>query len=107
MSSSSSGSGGTKRKSNVQTKERTQRPRKFKVILHNDDYTPMEFVLLVLEHIFHISGAKASRIMMNAHQTGRGVVGSYSKEVAETKCLQSVQFARSNNLPLLLTNEPE
>jgi len=107
MSSSGSGSGGSKRQSNTKLKERTTRPRKYKVIVHNDDYTPMEFVLLVLEHIFHITGPKANRVMMSAHQTGRGVVGTYSKEVAETKCIQSVQFARANNLPLLLTTEPE
>ena len=99
--------GGTKRKSNTKVKEKTQQPRKYKVVLHNDDFTPMEFVLLVLEHIFFIQGAKGQRIMMAAHQTGRGVVGTYSKEVAETKCTKSLELARSYGFPLLMTCEPE
>ena len=100
-------SGGTKRESDTKVKEKTQQPRKYKVILHNDDFTTTEFVLFILEHIFFITGAKGQRIMMAAHQTGRGVIGTYSKEVAETKCANGVELARSYGFPLLLTCEPE
>lgn len=104
---SGSGSGGTNRKESVQTKERTQRPRKYKVIMFNDDYTPMEFVVGLLEQIFYRSNAEATRIMLTIHRTGRGVAGLYSREVAETKCNQGLQLAQSSGYPLLLSTEPE
>ena len=99
--------GGTNRKSDTKVKEKTQQPRKYKVVLHNDDFTPMEFVLLVLEHIFFITGEKGNSIMMAAHETGRGLVGTYSKEIAETKCTKAIELSRSYGYPLLMTCEPE
>ena len=77
------------------------------VIMHNDDYTPMAFVVQVLEQIFFRSPAESTRIMLTVHRNGKGVAGTYSKEVAETKCSQTMQLARENGFPLLLSTEPE
>lgn len=88
-------------------KERVTVPRRHKVLLHNDDFTPMEFVVFVLEHLFRKSPAEATRIMLLVHRTGIGVAGVYSFEVAETKAAQTVDLARANNYPLLATTEPE
>ena len=99
--------GSTKREHNVSLKDRTQRPRRFKVIMHNDDYTPMDFVTQILEQIFHHSPAAATRIMLAVHKEGAGVAGVYSKEVAETKREQVIQISRENGFPLLVTTEAE
>ena len=99
--------GKTQRDENVQLKDRIQRPRKYKVIMHNDDYTPMNFVTQILERIFHHSSAAAERIMLNVHQQGRGVAGIYSREVAETKCAHVIQISRENSFPLMVTTEAE
>ena len=88
-------------------KERVEKPRRYKVIVHNDDFTPMEFVIHVLEDVFHKSKAEATRIMLTVHNEGAGVAGTYSREVAETKSARTVQYARDNGYPLLLTTEPE
>ena len=88
-------------------KERVDKPRRYKVIVHNDDFTPMEFVIHVLEDVFHKSKAEATRIMLTVHNEGAGVAGTYSREVAETKAARTVQYARDNGYPLLLTTEPE
>ena len=99
--------GKTKREENVQLKERIQRPRKYKVIMHNDDYTPMYFVTQILERIFHHSPPDAHRIMMSIHTTGKGIAGVYSREVAETKCAHVTQISRENSFPLMVTTEAE
>lgn len=81
-------------------------PRHFNVILLNDDYTTMEFVVQILTSIFHHTPAEAMEIMLNVHKQGCGVAGTYSKEVAETKAAQTVSQARENGFPLECRIEP-
>lgn len=81
-------------------------PRKFAVILHNDDYTTMEFVIEVLERFFQKSRDEAMSIMLRVHKQGQGVAGVYSRDIAETKAHQVTQLARSKGFPLLCTVEP-
>lgn len=88
-------------------KERVTVPRRYKVLLHNDDYTPMEFVVFVLEHLFRKTPAEATRIMLLVHKSGIGIAGVYSHEIAESKATQTVDMARENGYPLLATTEPE
>ena len=88
-------------------RERLKRPRKHKVVLHNDDYTPMEFVVEVLESLFNRSSAEATRIMLTVHRSGIGVAGVFSSEVAEAKAVKTVRYARESGYPLLCTTEPE
>merc|ERR1712093_224441 len=92
---------GTNRQEDTRVKDRITRPRKYKVIMMNDDYTPMEFVVGILEQIFHRSSAEATRIMMTVHKEGSGIAGVYSREIAETKKNQCIQIARSNGFPLM------
>jgi ATP-dependent Clp protease adaptor protein ClpS len=87
--------------------ERTKKPRRYKVVLHNDNFTPMEFVVMVLEKIFRRTKAEATRIMLTVHNEGAGIAGTYTREVAETKAASTVKLARSEGYPLLLTTEPE
>jgi ATP-dependent Clp protease adaptor protein ClpS len=96
-------------KGEVVTKPRakTQRPSLYKVLLLNDDYTPMEFVIHVLERFFSKSREDATRIMLHVHQNGVGICGVYTFEVAETKVAQVVDFARQNQHPLQCTMEKE
>lgn len=82
-------------------------PRKFKVILVNDDYTPMEFVIKILTYFFHMDENTATRIMSQVHTQGQGVCGVFSREIAETKVAQVNNFARSHDYPLLCVMEPE
>ena len=82
-----------------------QKPRLYKVILLNDDYTPMEFVVRVLERFFHKNREQATRIMLQVHTQGMGVCGVYTREVAETKVNQVMDFARQNQHPLQCTLE--
>ncbi len=86
----------------VLTRHRQQlrEPSLYKVLLHNDDYTSMEFVVMILETIFHKSTAEATRIMMNVHRQGLGVAGIYTRDIAETKMGQVIDLARHNNFPL-------
>ena len=82
-------------------------PPMFKVMLLNDDYTPMEFVVDVLEHIFQKNREEATQIMLHVHQKGVGVCGVYTYEIAETKVAQTVDYARKNQHPLQCTLEKE
>ena len=80
-------------------------PSSYKVVLLNDDYTPMEFVVLVLKRVFHMDLEQATRVMLHVHQRGVGVCGVFSYEVAETKVGQVMDFARQNQHPLQCTLE--
>jgi len=87
------------------TEARTKRPSLYKVMLLNDDYTPMEFVVHLLRGVFHRSEEEAVHIMLQVHQDGVGICGVYSFEVAETKVSQVVSAARSSEHPLQCTME--
>ena len=87
------------------TRPKTQKPPLYKVILHNDDYTTMQFVVEILESIFHKSPAEAFRIMMQVHRQGHGVCGAYPYEVAETKVAVVHERARKNSFPLRASME--
>ena len=89
------------------TKQETKKPEMFKVLLLNDDYTTMDFVVEVLESIFHKQPAEAYRIMMMVHTQGKGLCGMYPHEVAETKVATVIEMARSSGFPLLAAMEPE
>ena len=89
------------------TRQETRKPELFKVILLNDDYTTMDFVIEILETVFHKSPAEAYRIMMAVHTQGQGLAGIYPFEVAETKVGTVVELARGNGFPLRATMEPE
>lgn len=91
----------------LEEKPKTQRPPLYKVLLLNDDYTPMEFVVHVLERFFGLSHAQAFEIMLTVHKKGLAVVGVFSFEVAETKVSQVMDFARRHQHPLQCTMEKE
>lgn len=91
----------------TKTRARTQRPPMYKVMLLNDDYTPMEFVVHILERFFGLSHAQAFEIMLTVHKKGLAVVGVFSFEVAETKVAQVMDFARRHQHPLQCTMEKE
>jgi ATP-dependent Clp protease adaptor protein ClpS len=86
-------------------KPEVKQPPLYKVILLNDDYTPMEFVVLVLQTFFRMSREKATQIMLHVHTRGVGVCGVYTRDIAETKVHQVNDFSRSNQHPLLCTME--
>jgi len=90
-----------------ETRSTTKRPSLFRVVLHNDDYTTMEFVITVLESIFHKSPAEAHRIMMQVHTRGHGVCGAYPFEVAETKVSLVHDAAHEEGYPLHASVEEE
>jgi len=85
----------------------TQRPPLYKVILLNDDYTPREFVVLVLKAVFRMNGDQAYRVMMTAHQRGACVIAVYTRDVAETKAKEGTELGKSKGYPLFFTTEPE
>ena len=91
----------------VKTAPRTARPPMYKVLLLNDDYTPMEFVVHILERFFGMNHAQAFEIMLTVHKKGLAVVGVYSFEVAETKVAQVMDFSRRHQHPLQCTMEKE
>ena len=88
-----------------EAKPKLKRPPLYNVVLLNDDFTPMEFVVHVLEQFFGMDREKAVRIMLHVHTQGKGVCGCFSREIAETKVSQVNDYSRENNHPLLCTME--
>ncbi|RJK99230.1 ATP-dependent Clp protease adapter ClpS [Paracoccus aestuarii] len=91
----------------VKPRAKSQRPPMYKVLMLNDDFTPMEFVVHVLERLFHMTHAQAIEIMLTVHRKGVAVVGVFSHEVAETKVAQVMELARRQQHPLQCTMEKE
>lgn len=91
----------------TRTRPKTQKPSLYKVLLLNDDYTPMEFVIHVLKAFFQMDTDQATRVMLHVHQKGVGVCGIFTYEVAETKVTQVMDFAQKNQHPLQCTLEKD
>ncbi len=91
----------------VDTIDKVDTPKMYKVLLINDDFTPMDFVVLVLKRFFGKSEEEATKVMLDVHQKGAGVAGVYTLEMAEMKTMQVNQFARMNQHPFKCTVEPE
>jgi ATP-dependent Clp protease adaptor protein ClpS len=91
----------------LEAKPKTKKPSMYKVLLLNDDYTPMEFVVDVLERFFNMNAQSATQVMLHVHQQGVGVCGVYTFEVAETKVTQVVDYARKHQHPLQCTLEKD
>ena len=90
-----------------ETKTTTERPKVYKVIILNDDYTPRDFVVTVLRAVFRMTTDQAAGVMLTAHMRGSCVVAVYTREVAETKATQAVDMGASEGYPLMFTTEPE
>jgi len=86
---------------------KTGQPRRYRVMLHNDDFTSMEFVVAVLEQIFHLEASDATRIMLEVHHKGIGMAGVFPHSIAETKVSQVLAVARRSEHPLQCSMEPE
>ena len=89
----------------LEAKPKIKPPPLYKVVLHNDDYTPMEFVVILLEQLFGMPREKATQVMLHVHTRGKGVCGVFTKEVAETKVAQVNEYSRQNQHPLLCAME--
>ena len=90
-----------------ETRTKPQKPPMFKVLLHNDDYTTMDFVVMVLQTVFHKNTEEATRIMLNVHHQGIGIAGIYTREIAETKVAIVHQMAKQHQFPLRCSLEKE
>jgi ATP-dependent Clp protease adaptor protein ClpS len=88
-----------------EARPKLKKPPMYQVVLLNDDFTPMEFVVHVLEHFFAMDRSKATRIMLHVHTQGKGLCGIFVREIAETKVAQVNEYSRANNHPLLCTME--
>jgi ATP-dependent Clp protease adaptor protein ClpS len=91
----------------VEKKTKLEKPKLFKVILHNDDFTTMEFVVFVLQYVFSRSDAEAFTIMLKVHNEGLGIAGIYPYEIATMKCEKAMNLAKAREFPLLCTVEEE
>ena len=98
---------GTDQELMLEDQQELKKPRLYKVVLHNDDYTTMEFVVFVLQSVFKKSSSEAQLIMLSVHQQGAGIAGVYPYEIAEAKVDQVTRLARSREFPLLCTVEEE
>ena len=107
MAGQKDGDGGTGLGIATRTRTRTKQPSPYKVLMLNDDYTPMEFVVLCLQRFFRMNIEDATRVMLSVHQKGVGVCGIFTYEVAETKVTQVMDLARQNQHPLQCTIEKE
>ena len=94
-------------KPKTKTKPKVERPRMHKVILLNDDFTPREFVTIVLKEVFGMGPERAYAVMMTAHQRGVCVVGVYTRDIAETKAERATDLGKEHGFPLMFTTEPE
>jgi len=105
------GSGGTKHGADsgvmLKSRPKTKRPSMYKVLLLNDDFTPMDFVVHILEKFFSKTRAEATDVMLHVHRRGVGICGIYTYEIAETKVTQVMDYARANEQPLQCTMEKE
>jgi ATP-dependent Clp protease adaptor protein ClpS len=90
-----------------EAKPKLKPPPRYKVVLLNDDYTPMEFVVEVLEYFFYLNRPQATQVMLSVHTQGKGICGVFTKDIAETKAAQVNQYARDNQHPLLSEIEPD
>ena len=106
MSDESTRDGGTGLATEV-ARPKLKPPPMYKVVLNNDDYTPMEFVVQILETIFAMGREKATQIMLHVHTRGKGICGVYTKEIAETKMTQVNEFSKQNEHPLMCSIEEE
>ena len=97
------------KQSNIKERQKTiyKEPRRYKVIIHNDDFTTMDFVVKVLRDIFFMNEQDAETLMMQVHNTGQAVVGIYSYDIAQTKSQKAIKMARENGFPLRLSVKPE
>lgn len=95
----------TRRDTDLGVDDEIKRPKKFRVIMHNDDYTTMDFVIRVLMAVFHKTHEQATRIMLKIHNSGKGVCGIYTEEVAETKVTVVTTMARNEGYPLKCSME--
>ena len=91
----------------VEERQKTAVPKRYKVLFHNDDYTTMEFVIEVLRKHFHKNETEALHIMLTVHRKGSAIAGIYPRDVAETKVAEVMRHAREHGMPLLLTTESE
>ena len=94
-------------KPRTETRPKTERPKVYKVLLLNDDFTPREFVVSVLSAIFRMNGDQARGVMLTAHKLGSCVVAVYTREIAETKATQATDMGQREGYPLMFTTEPE
>ena len=94
-------------KPRTRTKPQVERPKLWKVILLNDDYTPREFVVMVLKAVFRMNEEQAYNVMMTAHRRGACVIAVYTRDVAETKAKEATELGKENGYPLVFTTEPE
>ena len=90
----------------VEERQKTKRPRKYHGVFHNDDYTTMEFVVHVLEKFFHKNETEATHIMLEVHHKGYGIVGVFTRDIAESKVEQVMAYAKKHGHPLRVTAEP-
>jgi ATP-dependent Clp protease adaptor protein ClpS len=94
-------------KPRTKARTKTERPKLYKVILLNDDFTPREFVVLVLKAVFRMNETAAYKVMMTAHQKGACVIAVYTRDVAETKAKEATELGKAKGYPLYFTTEPE